>query len=79
MDKELGHGAFATCKKGCEVGNENNVVAVKIFDKHKLCPFLYEIKHNLGKDEENEEKIRREINILKCLNNEHIVKMLDIS
>jgi hypothetical protein len=36
LSKELGAGAFAVCKLGCEADNEKSLIAVKIIDKNKL-------------------------------------------
>tara|TARA_B110000503_G_C6919696_1_gene318166 strand:- start:444 stop:566 length:123 start_codon:yes stop_codon:yes gene_type:complete len=36
LSKELGRGAFAVCKLGCEADDENKPIAVKIIDKNKL-------------------------------------------
>ena len=36
LSKELGRGAFAICKLGCEAEDESKPIAVKIIDKNKL-------------------------------------------
>ena len=80
LNKELvkinikGRGAFAICKKGCEIKDDKRWVAVKIIDKNKL-------QNNNEKDkiQKELEHVKREIANLKVCESEHIVKILDIA
>jgi hypothetical protein len=63
LTKELGRGAFAVCKMGCEAEDVKKVIAVKIIDKNKLQ--LQADKNKLNKELEH---IKREINHLKVRN-----------
>jgi len=60
LSQELGRGAFAQCKLGCEADNEKNFIAVKIIDKNKLQ--MQADKQKLQKELEH---IKREINHMK--------------
>ena len=64
IDKQIGKGAYA-CVKLAYSKKLNKKVALKIYEKDKL------------KDSKRKERIEREINILKKLNNPYIVKLYD--
>lgn len=72
LDKMLGKGAYAECLLGCEVKNEDKLVAIKRIDKSKL-----------NKDAIKElERLKREVNIMKDLSkkeNIHIVQMKGVT
>jgi hypothetical protein len=36
LNKELGKGSYAVCKKGCLVSDNKQLIAVKIVDKKKI-------------------------------------------
>ena len=36
LNKELGRGAQAVCKLGCEADDDKKLIAVKVIDKNKL-------------------------------------------
>ena len=60
LNKLLGKGSFATCKKGCLVSDSSKLVAVKIIDKKTILSM-----ENKEKSQQELEKIKREIAILK--------------
>ena len=80
LSKELvttyiqGRGAFAICKKGCEIKDDKKWVAVKIIDKNKI-----QSNNEKEKIQKELEHVKREIANLKVCESEHIVKILDIA
>jgi len=62
--EKLGQGTYATVYKGYRKGENREVVAVKCIDKKRLC-------------KSSSDNLVREIEILKDINHEHIVKLRD--
>ena len=62
----LGKGAFGICKKGWVNDNINKKLAVKLISKAKFTSRQYEL-------------FQREVQNQKILNNDHIVKLIDIA
>ncbi len=65
IGKEIGKGAYAIVKQGLHKPT-NRKVAVKIYDKVKLL------------DTQRKNSVKREIGILKKLDNQHIVKLMEV-
>ena len=60
LNKELGKGSYAVCKKGCLVSDNKQLIAVKIVDKKKILSM-----DNKEKSSQEIEKLKREVNIQK--------------
>jgi hypothetical protein len=65
IGKEIGKGAYAIVKQGLHKPT-NRKVAVKIYDKVKLL------------DTQRKNSVKREIGILKKLDSQHIVKLMEV-
>ncbi|CCD23285.1 serine/threonine protein kinase SAK1 NDAI_0B02500 [Naumovozyma dairenensis CBS 421] len=83
--RELGHGQHGKVKLARDLIT-NNLVAIKIVDRHEKLSFSKRFKSSFSsssspsshKKNKKDEKIKREIAIMKKLHHKHVVKLIEV-